>query len=195
MKRGLVLALALFSLLYGCSQSTPTIVVEPGNGPVTTPLGEESTREPTKEPTKRPTRDKGVKWPRRGHFHQKLTYPDGVAVEVIRIKHAKLSHIGRAKGVDVGDPIQILYIRVTNSSGKKLSLDAPSSTIYYSPDGEKAASVHDRGIESMAGSLLPGRAKTGTYGFAVPRSFHSQVWLEFTFDSDHDLAVLGGPLR
>ena len=57
-----------------------------------------------------------------------------------------------------------------------------------------AAPVHDKRIESMAGSLLPGRAKTGTYGFAVPRSYHSQVWLDLDFDSDHDTTVFGGRL-
>ena len=195
MKRGLVLAFSLLALLYGCSPSIPTSGVEPGTGTVPTPMDKEPTEEPTEEPTKEPIEDEGIKWPRRGHFYRKLTYPDGVSVEVVRVKHAKLSQVGRAKGVDVGDPIQILYIRVTNGSGKKISLDAPLSNMTYGPDGEKAASVHDRGIDSIGGSLMPGRAKTGTYGFAVPRSYHSLVWLEFGFDSDHDIAVINGPLK
>jgi len=194
MRRGLVLIVSCWAL-FGCSAATLTTADGPDNRPVATPTSQESTKDPTVEPAKKPNEDEGIRWPRRGHFYKKLIYPDGVSVEVIRVRHTKLSRSGRAQGVDVGDPIQILYVRITNGSDKKLSLDAPSSRVTYGPDGEKAASVQDRDIDPLAGSLKSGRAKIGTYGFAVPRSYHRLVWLQFGFDSEHDLAVINGPLK
>ena len=57
----------------------------------------------------------------------------------------------------------------------------------------RVGSQHGHRVDGRLAVARP--RKVGHLRVAVPRSYHSQAWLEFTFDSDHDIAVLGGPLK
>jgi len=181
---GLMLGLLLV-FVVGCSVSDPS-TAEPGTGPAASqPADEPSETEPA-DPSGTVT----------GSFKQKLVYPDGVAVEVTRIKHAKLSESGVGdKGQVAGDPIQVLSIRVTNGSKAAVQVDAASGTMTYGPDGDEASTVFDTGINGMSGKVLPGKAKTGTYGFAVPAKYQGDAVLEFSFDFDHGSAIFTGSIK
>lgn len=179
---GLVLGL-LVVFLVGCSSVEPT-AVEPGSGPAATEPADSQSEPPDTSGTMT------------GSYGDKVVYPDGVAVEVIRIKHAKLSESGVGdKGQGAGDPIQVLQIRVTNGSKAPIEVDAASGTMTYGPDGQEASIVSDAGITSMSGKVLPGKAKTGTYGYAVPKRYLGDTQLEFIFDYDHGSVIFTGPLR
>jgi hypothetical protein len=115
---------------------------------------------------------------------------------VTRIKHTKLSDTGAAdEGVDVGDRIQILSVRVTNGTNSRIQVDGATAQMTYGPDGEAASLVYQSGIESMSGNLLPGKAKTGTYGFAVPTKYLSDVTMEFSTDFEHEDAIFVGSIK
>lgn len=65
----------------------------------------------------------------------------------------------------------------------------------YGPDGETVSTIYDTGIDSMSGKVLPGKAKTGTYGFAVPSKHHDDVQLEFSFDFEHATVIFTGSIK
>jgi hypothetical protein len=179
---GPLLILVLLLALAGCSTAEPTSV-EPGSGPANTAGPVEG--EPSSGAASMT-----------GSFHDKIVYPDGVAVEVTKIRHAKLTDAGVGdKGQKTGDPIQVLSIRVTNGSNQPVQVDAASGTMTYGPDGDEASTAFDSGIDGMQGKVLPGRAKTGTYGYAVPAKYLGDVQLEFAFDFDHAPVVFRGSIK
>ena len=75
-------------------------------------------------------------------------------VEVIRIKHVKFSDTGASSGdTKVGAPIQILSVRVTNGTSKKLDANLASGTMSYGPGGDEAPTVSQTGIDGMSGTI------------------------------------------
>jgi hypothetical protein len=57
--------------------------------------------------------------------------------------------------------------------------------------------AYDNGIEAMGGTIAPGKARTGTYGFVVPAAYRDDVVLEFSWDTNfaHEPAVFAGSLE
>lgn len=165
-------------------------VVAPGDGPKATAAAKTAAGS-----TAAPKPSKAAK-AKVASFHDKYTYPDGVRVEVIRIKQAKIGpYASTDDPAKRGDPDQILSIRVTNGSAKKVDVSVANGTMTYGPDGDEAPFVSDTGVDSMSGTVLPGRAKTGKYAWAVPTKYLSDATLEFTVDFDHDAAIFTGSLK
>lgn len=195
------IVLLLTVALSGCTTSTPT-TVEPGDGPAATESGEpmEGGSEPstfdeppTDEPTEEPEPDVAG-------FKDKYTYDDGAQVEVTKIQHGKVS----AYDAEIDDSLKrgedwvALTVRVKNGSSKRFDTDGNSGTLYYGPDGEEAQTPYlteNDPRRDMSGTLLPGKAKSGTILFLVPPKYQSDVVLEFSFDYEHESAVFSGSVK
>jgi hypothetical protein len=109
----------------------------------------------------------------------------------------KLSRSGSTDGdAKPGSLVTVLSIRVKNGSAATLDT-YPTGTMTYGPDGEEAPAVFDTGIEAAEGKILPGKAKTGTYGFVIPEKYLDDVTLEFSWDvsAGYESAIFSGSLK
>lgn len=198
MKRVVVAAVVL--TLAGCA-STPTTGVQPGDGPAATEVVEPTapvegegqfTEEPLEEPTDEPE-------PEVASFKEKYTYPDGVEVEIIKIRHGKLTAYeaeidGNAKR---GQDYVIFTVRVRNGSKQRLKL-AASGTVSYGPDGEVAESafVENMPSGSLDGTVLPGKAKSApSSAWLVPGRWQGDVVYEFAPSFDYSAAIFSGSVK
>jgi hypothetical protein len=182
--------------LGGCG-GTATDGVSPGNGPAAsesaeTPVeGGGATDEPTEEPTKQPTT---------ANFTEKYVYEDKVEVEVIKIQHGRVTRADEEYAkpeAKAGDDYVILTVRVKN--GSKVKLDAYSSwNLTYGADGTEAKTPYlaSRSVnQDISGKILPGRSKTATDTFAIPKKYQNDPVLEFTFDFEHEAAIFSGSIK
>lgn len=188
MRRGIAVLLLILLALTGCT-STPSSGVQPGDGPA---AAEEPSGPVEGEPSDEPTEDTG---PAAASFKEKITYPDGLEVEVIRTRVAKFGEYDSTDGGDAkkGDPYILLSVRVKNGSKKTVQL-VGSGTVSYGPDGEEASTAYTSATEGMDGKLIPGKSKTGKYGYVVPAKYRSDVTFEFSPDFEHESAVFTGSL-
>lgn len=93
----------------------------------------------------------------------------------------------------------MLTIKVTNGSKKSIEVGNYEEVLTYGKDGVKAVAVQDEGIEAIDGKVLPGRSRTGTYGWIVAKKDRKEAQLEFEWDADNDdccedPALFAGPL-
>ena len=128
-------------------------------------------------------------------FGKKIRYSDGVVVQVTRIRQATLSALGWAGDAKAGTPISVVSLRVKNRSPVAVQV-LGAAALSYGRHGEVAVGAYDNGIEAMSGSIAPGKARTGTYGFVVPEAYRDDVVLEFSWDTTfaHEPAVFAGSL-
>lgn len=132
------------------------------------------------------------------NFQQKYTYPDGVQVEVIKIKRGLISKAQAEYSepeAKSGEPWVHFTVRVEN--GSKTNLDAYNDWIVtYGPDGEQAISPYlsDMTDKDLSGKILPGRSKTVSKTFVIPTKHQGDPVLEFSFDGEHEAAIFTGPV-
>lgn len=182
MKRTAVAAATILVTLAACG--TPT--VHPGSGPAAS-SGSSSGAKPASKKAA----------PTVATFNDKYVYPDKLEVEVTKVSSAKLGQYaslsdGKAKA---GTKYSVLKVRVRNGSKTKVNAIG-SSQVSYGPDGDPAVQVFDQNVgQGMTGTVLPGKAKTATYGFIVPTKYLGDATLEFTADFDHPAAVFSGSLK
>lgn len=199
----LAAAAALALTVAGCTY-TPQSDVSTGDGPaVATKPAPSRAASPTEQDASRQGQsstddsfDQGGAEEKVATFTDKIIYTDGVEIEVTKHKQAK---IGEWTMVDddsakPGDPYTVLTIRVKNGTHDRLDLFG-SATVTYGPDGEEAPSVYDDGIEPFDGTVLPGKARTGTWGFVIPKKHLDDVTLEVDFDFAHESAIFSGSLN
>lgn len=181
-------ALALLVMLAGCSIGG---TASPGNGPADGgQSGAASTKPPAGEPSGDPTDapDSGT-----SKIGDKYTYDDGLVVEIIKTKRSKVSQY--AAGGHPGDPMAIFTVRITNGTKSALKGDLVTVQTTYGKDGNEAEAVYDQNLNDISGTIPKGRAKTGTYGFAVPTKSMSNVVVEIGPDFDHESAVFSGSVK
>jgi hypothetical protein len=186
MNKTLGATVALLLLLAGCTAPSS---VAPGTGPASTAHSPQRQPKQSSEPSDPPVT---------GSFHQQVVYPDGVAVEVVRIKHTRLSDVGWTDtGLRAGAPIQLLTVRVTNNSTALLDVDGATGLLTYGQDGVEAGPVFDakNHTEDMSGKLVPRRSKTGIYGYIVPTGELGSVQFEFTPAFNHEPAIFTGSIK
>lgn len=186
-------ATATLLLIAACSADGN---VAPGEG-----------RAPTTTSTSTPSE---ISTPGQGtpNFKEKYTYDDGVAVEVTEIKTGRLTRQQAADAYDreikAGMPYAVFTIRVKNDSRERLSLGgegiASYGSVTYGPDGEKARDLYSLGdIEGVSGTILPGRAKTGRFAYAIPDKYWGDVVLEVglgdTVNSEREPVIFAGPIN
>lgn len=180
---------SLVTLLILTACGSPTVA--PGSGPATSgasskPAGGSTTAATKKAATKTTA-----------SFKDKVVYPDGLEVEVTAISSKKMGEFaalstGKAKK---GTPYSLLKVRIRNGSKAKVDL-VGSGAVTFGPDGDAAPAVFDGDSgQPVTGSVLPGKAKTGSYGFAVPSKYLGDATLEFTADFKHPAAVFSGSLK
>lgn len=215
MRRVLAVVAALAVLFAGCAAPTDGGTVEPGTGPAAsepisepsdepTTLDEEPTEEPSEEPTEEPTEEAEDEEslhpePEVATFKQRYTYEDGVEVEVIKIRHGKVTAEDEEALADAkaGTPWVQLTVRVKNGSKKRIDADSSTFTITYGPDGDSAESFYVPSVDntSMSGKILPGRSKVGSDTFRIPPRYQGDVVLEYSFDYDHEAAIFAGSVK
>ena len=198
--RRIALLLCALLLLIGCT--TQPSSVEPGDGPASEsvegdpPMTEEPSEEPTTtEPSEEPTEEPSAEV---ATFKEKYTYTDGVGIEVTKISHGKLSKRDadiNGESVKAGDDWVTFTIRVRNGSKKTVELSG-SPSVSYGPDGDGAETVYlDANSDDLSGKLLPGKSRSGTWGFAIPANHQGDVVLEVAPDYEHDSAVVSGSVK
>jgi hypothetical protein len=141
------------------------------------------------------------------NFKEKYTYEDGVAVEVTKIKTGRLTRQQAAdeydKKIKAGMTYAQFTIRVKNDSRERLSLGgegfAPYANVTYGPEGERAQELFSLGeAGAVTGTILPGRAKTGRFAYAIPDKYWSDVVLEFgigdAINSEREPVIFAGSI-
>lgn len=190
---GAVLTLAL---LAGCGGGTSGQEVGPAEGPAATADASDTTGpvegEPSDEPSDEPTQDAPV-----ASFKEKLTYKDGLQVEVTKIRNGRFtaSEVEYSNESKKGDPYTVFTVRVRNGSPKTIQL-LGSASVTYGPDGDEAKSSYDlEDLGSMDGKLIKGKARSASFAFLIPPKYYGDVVMEFSTDFDHDSAVFSGSIK
>lgn len=196
-----LLATLLLLLVAGCSTPT-TGSVEPGDGPAATAepselVGGDGDYVDESEETTEPSAEPSEQAP--ANFKEKYTYPDGVEVEVTRVKKGKLTAADVEAFADgkVGSPWQELTVRVRNGSDARLTDLYSNFSVVYGPDGDSAEPVFVPSAENvtMSGTILPGKAKVASQTFAIPTKYLDDVVLEYSVDLEHEPAIFAGSLK
>ncbi|MGO1972472.1 MAG: DUF4352 domain-containing protein [Propionibacteriaceae bacterium] len=127
-------------------------------------------------------------------FTDKYVYADGLEVEVTKITQKKLGEWDIADGMDPGDPYHLFDVRVKNGSSENVDVIG-TAVVSYGADGHQAPQVYSEADIVLDGTILPGKAKTGKFGFGVPSESADDVVLEFAPDFLHDAAIFSGPIE
>jgi ABC-type glycerol-3-phosphate transport system substrate-binding protein len=189
------IATATLLLIIACSADG---TVAPGEGLAPTPT---STSAST--PSETSTPDQGTP-----NFKEKYTYDDGVAVEVTGIKTGRLTRQQAAdeynEKIKAGTPYAVFTVRVKNNSRERLSLGGEGIASYgsltYGPEGVRAEELFTLSdIGGVSGTILPGKAKTGHFAYAIPDKYWNDVVLEFgigdTVNSEREPVIFAGPIN
>ena len=170
-------ALILALLLMGCSPS-----VEPGDGPAMTEEPSMTEAVPEEEPVQGEAK-----------FGEKFVYPDGLEVEITRLRHGKLTDKEWKDGYDdapAPDWVRVT-IRVRNNTGGRVDV-SETSDVTYGPDGEQAGKYLDTG--SLDGPLVAGKAKTQRLQVFVPVEYQDDVvWVQ-NVDYEREPAIFVGSI-
>ena len=175
--RKLIAAAGLGALLLfaGCSSGGAPSGVAPADGPASvsaTPLPPGVSDTP--------------------NFHQKFVYDDGLDVEVTNIK----------KGRQTGTDYATFTVRLKNTGTQRFKLSGDSGNVYteasYGPDGEPAENTNLDG-DPISGTLLPGRAKSGSVTYLISKKYWNDVVLEVSIPDaesleNRDPVVFAGPI-
>ena len=187
-------ATATLLLITACS---PDATIAPAEGLAPTP-----TPTSTSTPSETLTPDQGTP-----NFKEKYSYDDGVAVEVTKIKTGRLTRQQAAdlyeKTIKTGTPYVVFTIRVKNNSRERLTLGgegiASYATVTYGPEGEPARDLWILAdAAGVSGTILPGKAKTGRFAYAIPDKYWSDVVLEYSLgdvDTEREPVIFAGPIN
>lgn len=195
--RVLAFVAAAAVLLGGCATGTDpvagvaTTTAQAATAAPTTaaPTSESTTEEPTvtEEPTTtEPANDTTV-------IGQTLTYESKLAVRVVS---AKVFNPGDyASGLTTGHKAVKVTWTITNGTDANFDLTTAQARLTYGEDGTQAENVYTDGVGGQfpfEGSLQPGKKKTATTGFSVPKAGLSNITIELEPDSDSETAFFTG---
>ncbi|HYP44633.1 MAG TPA: phospholipase D-like domain-containing protein [Propionibacteriaceae bacterium] len=159
--------------------------------PASTPPAANAPPAPAPVPAKPPVVGSAVA---RASFKQSFVYRDGVEVKVTSIKRSTLDRRPARTKLKKGAATQVLTVRITNRSRAAVRVAVASATMEYGPKSKVATQLYGKSITSLVGTVAPGRAKSGEYGFAVPKKYLNWATLQFTFDARHSPATFSGSL-
>lgn len=126
-------------------------------------------------------------------FDGVVRWQDGLRLDIVSVEQGKVE--GHGPGVIVGEPSTALTLRMTNGSGRTVSLNGVVVTMLYGPDQRQARPVYDDAdARDLTGVLRPGRSATAVYIFSVPRSELDQLRMYVDFDGVHTVALFRGSL-
>lgn len=200
MRKSLALSAAVAALLVGGCAQAPA---DPGDKPAssTRPTASASSQEPfedtsSNEPEPEPSETEDPI----ANFNQVYTYTDGVEIEVTKLKHGEVSR----SDAEYSDPVKAgaawvtVTFRVRNGSEERLEDAYQITTLTYGPDGEEAETPYlasQPDDKDLDGTILPGKSRSGSETFAVPRKYQDDVQLEIDFESGHETAVFAGSIK
>jgi hypothetical protein len=188
-RRLITMVIATLLILAGCSGGGKI----PGEGLAPTP--ETTTAVETPQEQRAP------------NFKEAYKFDDGVIVEVTKIK---TGHLTRQEAAEEGEPKKVkpgagyaeFSIRIKNVSKETLEIgEGVGATVNYGPEGLVARDLlGDRWYSSwLAGKILPGKAKTGSWAFLIPDQYWNDVVLEVSISdvnhTDREDVVFAGPIR
>lgn len=192
--RATLLAAALALAVVGCAP----VAAEPEQGDGPAVLTEEdgteteTTETETEEaPGEEEPEEEAPAGP--ASFSDKYVYSDGLEVEVTKITQKKLGEWDMADGLEPGDAYYLFDVRVKNGSSEQVDVIGTAG-VSYGADGHQAPEVYTDSDIMLNGTILPGKAKTGAFGFGVPPESAEDVVLEFTPDFLHDAAIFSGSI-
>lgn len=197
--RAALLAAALALAVVGCAPVAaepeqgdgPAVLAEEGDGTDTTPA-ETTEADTTGTGTEEaPAEEEAPAGP--ASFTDKYVYSDGLEVEVTKITAKELGEWDLADGMEPGDTYYLFDVRVKNGSSEQVDLIGMAG-VSYGADGHQAPEVYSDSDIMLDGTILPGKAKTGAFGFGVPPESAEDVVLEFTPDFLHDAAIFSGSI-
>lgn len=183
---GVSAAASSFSLPLGLTGSSPSRGGETPPAASPTPPATTPKRAPTKPIIQGPSPV--------ASFQGRYTYFDGVDVRVVKVNRSKLESTRAGSRVKKGAWTQVLTIKITNRSRTPVRVPVAGTTMTYGPARKVAAELHGDQINSIVGTIAPGKSLTGQYGFAVPKKHWNSAMLRFTFDTAHSPAVFSGSL-
>jgi len=180
-------------LLGGCAAATDPVAGPASQTPTTAastaPSSEPATEEPvvTEEPTTtEPAKDTAA-------IGQTLTYESGLAVRVVS---AKVFNAGSyASGLSTGHRAVKVTWTITNGTDATLDLTGATARLTYGEDGTQAESVYTDGVGGMypfEGSLQPGKKKTASSAFSVPKAGLAKITVEVEPEFDSQTAFFTG---
>jgi hypothetical protein len=165
--------------------STPTAA--PSSDPATeTPAVSEPTQEPSEEPSEEPANNVTT-------IGKTLTYESGLAVRVVS---AKVFNPGEyALGLQPAHKAVKVTWTITNGTSATVDVSSAEARLTYGADGVEAESIYADGVDGQYpfdGSLLPGKRKTASSAFSVPKAGLSSITIEIEPDFDSETAFFTG---
>lgn len=125
-------------------------------------------------------------------FDQKVTYPDGVELEVTDIKDARVTNVG--PGVVQG-PTTRFSLMLNNQSEQRLDLRRVVVTAVYGDPARVAKPVYDDLSRDFSKRVKPTSRARATYTFMIPRNALDDVSIHVDFDGAHTVATFTGSTR
>lgn len=188
--RAVLAAVVLGLALVSCSSADPGKVTAGATRADDTSTSSSST-------TTEPADDARSDAPVVASFSQAITYDDGLKVQVTQRKQGKIGEY--AAGGKAGGPMTVFTIKVTNGSTQTFDAALVSPQVTYGAEGDEADSVYDSGQgigDGISGKILPGKAKSAKYAFAIPTKELGDVTMEVPLgDFEHDSAVFSGSVK
>ncbi len=108
-----------------------------------------------------------------------LTYESGLAVRVVSAKVFKAGSY--AVGLTAGHKAVKVTWTITNGTSANVDLAGAEARLTYGDDGVQAENVYTDGVGGQypfEGSLQPGKRKTATTAFSVPKSGLAKISIE-----------------
>lgn len=128
-------------------------------------------------------------------FKDAVTYRDGLAVEVMKVRQGKIPDF--ASGGKPGKPMTSFTIRIRNGSKAAYDATLVSPSVTYGKDGDQAEGVFtDKIGGGMRGKILPGKAQTAVWAFAIPTADLGDVTMQVALgDLEHATAIFTGSAK
>jgi hypothetical protein len=143
--------------------------------------GDEGSEGPgTQVSTEKKSADPSTKINDAAKFGQTYTYESGLKISVVKVRKV-------SGGI-------LATIKITNGTEDVYDAEMVSVDASYGVDGKQAQCCITGNIEtdeSFTGKIIPGRSRTATFSFGVPRSGLSNIVIEIT-DWEESVAIFQG---
>jgi hypothetical protein len=165
------LILAGLTLTLAACSTTPATTTTPTEAPPSNTVAASEPSPTAEETTDLPPQNPEVNEDGGYDFGAKVTTPSGIAVQITKVKRGKAPR-GDKQGTKKGAPIVSFTFEVTNET--KRVWEGAETTVSV-VDGETVTEVDEYmgaggSGGAIGGTLTPGKSKTTTLAYAVPKS-------------------------
>lgn len=123
-----------------------------------------------------------------------FTYPDGLAVTLVSLTRVTFDPDTIALDVPSNVGIKVV-IKITNGTPKPVEVSLIDRNLRTGPNGVPASGVYGNGLDGFKGTIVPGRAATGIYGYSVAPAAMGLMSLDVSPGFDYKPALFEGTLR